>query len=315
MSEYYEFQGKTIDVAITDGLGQLGLNREQVDIEIITKGSRGIFGIGSEPAKVRIIPHSSPVNESSLSSVEVISTETDDAEVADGSVNKVEALSSLEKNETSLDAVLTDDGSDIEETTSSSNEEQPISHQEIEEDNEAVGGWEVDDPEIAEQFELDISDDELAAMAKDLLQEMIQLMDLDADVQANWKEPEDEDDESCLALNVYGDDLGSLIGRRGETLSSIQFLLRLMVNQKLRSWHNIVVDVENYKARRSEQLTQLAERMASQVMETGRLLSLEPMPSNERRVIHLALRNHPDVFTESTGDAERRKVHIIPRGK
>lgn len=294
MSEYYEFQGKTVDVAITDGLGQLGLNRDQVDIEIIAKGSRGIFGIGSEPAKIRIIPHPSPVDESSLSSSETVLTESDETDVLDDSADKLDELPNT---------VQSYDGLDLPEHDS---DQQPSQ-------DDKVAGELVDNEDSEEQFKFDISDDELAAIAKDLLQEMIRLMDLDADIQATWKKPEDDDNESCLALDVHGDNLGSLIGRRGETLSSIQFLLRLMVNQKLRSWHNIVVDVENYKARRSEQLTQLAVRMASQVIETGRPLSLEPMPSNERRVIHLALRNHPDVFTESTGDAERRKVHIIPR--
>ena len=112
---------------------------------------------------------------------------------------------------------------------------------------------------------------------------------------------------------MEGSELGALIGRRGETLENIQYLLRLMVNQKLHKWKNIVIDVEHYKARRVTQLTQLAERMAEQVARTGRSLSLEPMPANERRIIHMTLREHPKVYTESYGDGGRRKVHIFAR--
>ena len=138
-------------------------------------------------------------------------------------------------------------------------------------------------------------------------------MGYDAEVNATWKEPEPDETESCLMLSVDGEDLGSLIGRRGETLDSLQYLLRLMVNQKYRNWRNIVVDVGGYKEKRSNQIVQLAERMATQVIESGRAVSLEPMPANERRMVHLALREHPDVYTESSGESDRRKVHIIPK--
>ncbi|OUC07451.1 hypothetical protein RY27_14845, partial [Litorilinea aerophila] len=108
-------------------------------------------------------------------------------------------------------------------------------------------------------------------------------------------------------------DLGALIGRRGETLASIQYLLRLMVNQRLKEWKAITVDVEQYKERRITQLTQLALRMAEQVADTGRSIALEPMPPNERRIVHLALRDHPAVFTQSSGEGERRKVNIVAK--
>ena len=114
-------------------------------------------------------------------------------------------------------------------------------------------------------------------------------------------------------MNLHGSELGALIGRRGEALNSLQYLLRLMVNQRFHQWKNIVVDVEEYRQHRVDHLTQLALRSAEQVGRTGRPLTLEPMASNERRIIHLALRDHPSVYTESSGDGERRKVQIIPK--
>ncbi|MGI6368097.1 MAG: RNA-binding cell elongation regulator Jag/EloR [Anaerolineae bacterium] len=118
---------------------------------------------------------------------------------------------------------------------------------------------------------------------------------------------------SPLVLNIVGDDLGVLIGRRGETLRSLQFMTRLIVSRRLGVWPNLVLDVEGYKARREETLRALALRVASQVRSSGQPMSLEPMPANERRIVHLALRDDPDVYTESTGKDDRRKVQIIPR--
>ena len=121
------------------------------------------------------------------------------------------------------------------------------------------------------------------------------------------------DEIAPMVLNVVGDDLGVLIGRRGETLRDLQFMVRLIVSRKIGQWPNLVLDVENYKARRVSALESLARRMADQVRETRRAVALEPMPAHERRIIHLALRDDPDVYTESTGEDEARKVQILPK--
>lgn len=118
---------------------------------------------------------------------------------------------------------------------------------------------------------------------------------------------------SPLVLNVVGDELGGLIGRRGETLRDLQFIVRLIISRRLGEWPNVVVDVEGYKARREETLRALALRMRDQVLKTGRPVVLEPMPAHERRIVHLALRDDPDVYTESTGEDDHRKVQILPK--
>jgi spoIIIJ-associated protein len=117
----------------------------------------------------------------------------------------------------------------------------------------------------------------------------------------------------AVLLDVAGDDLGGLIGRRGETLRDVQFLTCLMVSRELQHWPNLMVDVEHYRARRERTLTALAQRMADQVRKSGESVALEPMPANERRIVHLALRDDADVFTESIGQGERRKVTIFPK--
>ena len=116
-----------------------------------------------------------------------------------------------------------------------------------------------------------------------------------------------------MALNIVGDDLGMLIGRRGETLRDLQFIARLIISRKLGVWPNLVVDVEGYKARREVTLRSLAQRMSDQVRRTGSPVTLEPMPAHERRIVHLTLRDDTNVYTESVGEGERRKVQILPK--
>lgn len=114
-------------------------------------------------------------------------------------------------------------------------------------------------------------------------------------------------------LDVRGPDLSELIGRRGETLAALQYITRLIVSRQLGRRAHLVVDVDGYKARREEMLRRLALRMAEQAIQRGRTVSMEPMPPHERRIVHLTLKNNPDVSTESVGEGDNRKVTIVPR--
>ncbi|MDP6783001.1 MAG: RNA-binding cell elongation regulator Jag/EloR [Dehalococcoidia bacterium] len=116
-----------------------------------------------------------------------------------------------------------------------------------------------------------------------------------------------------VTLNIQGRDLGLLIGRQGQTLASLQFLLNLMVARRAKGRLPIIVDVEGYKSRRYEALNALATRFADQVRKTGQPVTLEPMPAFERRLVHLALSPFPDIITESTGMGTSRKVVIRHR--
>jgi len=119
-------------------------------------------------------------------------------------------------------------------------------------------------------------------------------------------------------LDVTGDDaqkeaLGALIGRKGERLSALQHLVNLMLSRKMGAWTRVLVDVEDYRGRRERQLREISTRAAERVTETGKMLQLEPMPALERRWVHLALRNHPDVATQSIGEEPQRRVVILRR--
>jgi spoIIIJ-associated protein len=107
--------------------------------------------------------------------------------------------------------------------------------------------------------------------------------------------------------------LGALIGRKGERLSALQHLVNLMLSRKMGVWTRVLVDVEDYRGRRERQLREIATRAAERVIDSGKMLQLEPMPALERRWIHLALREHPQVMTQSIGDEPQRRVVILRR--
>lgn len=149
--------------------------------------------------------------------------------------------------------------------------------------------------------------DEVASIATEVLETLIKAMGISAEVCVTQAPTE----EQPMALDIEGEDLGILIGRRGQTLASLQYVVRLIVAEKMKMWVPINVDVAGYKKRRYESLRGLALRLAEQVKRNQRLITLEPMPADERRIIHLALADHPDVDTESTGEGEGRKVAIL----
>ena len=123
---------------------------------------------------------------------------------------------------------------------------------------------------------------------------------------------ENTDQPDDKVLDVSGEDLGILIGRRGDTLSSLQYVVNLITSRKLRVNAGVTLDVEHYRERRYESLRSLAQRTADEVKSTARSISLEPMPSNERRIVHITLRDDSEVATQSVGHGEGRKVVISP---
>ncbi len=146
---------------------------------------------------------------------------------------------------------------------------------------------------------------EVAEAAKEVLAELLSRMGIEASVA--------QTDNNPVTLNIKGDDLGILIGRRGQTLASLQYIVRIIVSYKIREWLPIVIDVDGYKQRRYRALQALADRMAEQVKARRVPFSMEPMPAYERRIIHLALAENPYVTTQSVGLGEARKVVIVPK--
>lgn len=271
-----EFRGKTVEEATEIGLAALGLKHSQVEVEILSRGSRGLLGFGAEDARVRItrIPaakRETPVRQEPPASKPAAKP----------------AKPAAPKTETKAAAPAA-----------------PAKAAEAPHEPATGSAGEVGE----------LSDAEVGAIAVGLLQGLIDRMDVRATVQLiEYRGALDADQDAPLVLNIEGEDLGILIGRRAETLSALQYLTRLMINHRAHRWVNLIVDVEGYKARREEQLMRLAERMAERVVSTGRAVALEAMPPRERRIVHITLRNHPHVTTQSVGEGDQRKVTIIPR--
>jgi spoIIIJ-associated protein len=164
----------------------------------------------------------------------------------------------------------------------------------------------VDQPESGAEDE-----DEGLRVAREVVGDLLEKMKVAARVTAHYGETDESPDEKPIIVDIHGDDLSILIGRKSETLNALQYISNLIVGKELQRWVSLQLDVEGYRARRERALRQLARRMADQAISTGRRQVLEPMPANERRLIHIELRDHPSVITESIGDDPNRKVTIV----
>jgi spoIIIJ-associated protein len=282
-----EFAGRTVEEAIETGLATLNLNRDQVEIDILEEGRTGVFGVGSRPATVRITARdSAPAPQTPAE---------EDAEMETVSIDQ----DSDQTLDSTPDAVVS---TEVEKQT------QQVGAATQAEAAETAVEAELPPDGIVEMTE----EEEVLAISQDFLQNMLNLMGLKTQVDATVVEPDENNREQTFLLNIEGEDLGILIGRRGETLESIQYLVRLVVNRYLHNWPRIEVDVEHYKERRTISLQRLANTMADKAVREHRTVVLEAMPARERRLVHIALRHREDVYTESIGEDENRKVSIIP---
>jgi spoIIIJ-associated protein len=164
----------------------------------------------------------------------------------------------------------------------------------------------------AERAELEAAEasPEALAAGKVILEQLLTHIGYEARVEVETGE--------TSRLNVMGEgrereELGALIGRKGERLSALQHLVNLMLSRQMGTWTRVLVDVEDYRGRRERQLREIAERAARRVVETGKMLQLEPMPALERRWVHLALKSNADVATQSIGEEPNRRIVVVPR--
>lgn len=246
-----EIIAPNIEDAITRGAEELGIPREQLEVEILDEGTRGFLGLGTRQARVRLT-------------------------IREGFSGEPRALRE-----------------EITEPATVVKEERKADFQE--------------EPQIEEQEAVEIS--------KSTVIELLEKMGIVAEVSVFWGEKDENSRIRPLHVDITGSDLSILIGRKGETLTALQYISRLIVGKELHRPVAIMIDVEGYRARREQQLRQLAQRMAQQTIERGRSMSLEPMAPNERRIIHIELRDHPKVYTESVGEGDRRKVTLILRSE
>ncbi|MFL5662405.1 MAG: RNA-binding cell elongation regulator Jag/EloR [Ktedonobacteraceae bacterium] len=304
--ESIEASGKSVDEAVLQALARLGRRRDEVEVTVLQEAFRGTFGIGSKEARVRVT-----VRPSTISAV--ITPEMADAilgpddtfpeeEIYDEELEEGEDEEFFEEEDEDEDEEVEDDEEFEEELA-----EEPVPFL------SATGVA----PEIAADFgladvsaaegemqEVEVPTREDVEITVDVLQHILRYMNIHATVQVRSTNP--------LSLNIHGihENLGLLIGRRGETLSALQLLVSLIVGHRTKHRMRIIIDAENYRERREENLRSLALRVAQQVRNYRRSIALEAMPPHERRIVHIALSDSKDISTESIGEGDARRVVI-----
>jgi len=288
--ESIEASGKSVDEAIKQALARLGKRRDEVEITVLQEPSRGAFGLGSKDARVRVTAR--PSNTGA-----VITPEMADAILGPDTDFPEEEVYGENGDEFEDDEF---DEEDLEE--------------ELEEPTPFSVGSVLAPAEITDLAEVSAVSGEMQDVEKpstedvditvDVLQHILRYMNIHATVQVRSTDP--------LTLNIQGinENLGLLIGRRGETLSALQLLVSLIVGHRTKHRMRIIVDAENYRERREENLRSLALRVAQQVRNYRRSIALEAMPPHERRIVHIALSESKDISTESIGEGEERRVVI-----
>jgi spoIIIJ-associated protein len=335
MSEYQEFTGKSVEEAIKAACDAFSVGLGDLDFEILTPGSRGVLGMGAEPARIVAAPRSAlggaaPKREAAESKPLPAPPPREDRPRRDygdrdrggdrgprrddrGPRRDDRAYGDRGPSRDDRGPRRDDRGGSRGHGSSRPDSGRP-----------ARGGSELSAAEVAavttargslamERAELEAADatPEALAAGKEILETLMSHLGFDG-IRVEIREGE------TSRLNVVGEGsdreaLGSLIGRKGERLSALQHLVNLMLSRRTGQWTRVLVDVEDYRGRRERQLVDLAVRAAERVTETGKMLQLEPMPALERRWIHLALRDSPDVATQSIGEEPNRRVVLLPR--
>ena len=292
-----EYIAANADEAINKGLTELNVTRDEVDIEILDNGSKGIFGIGARQARVRMTVKADSLRASILK----------DEEAAAPAPAPVEATIPEEKPAPAPKKEpkpAAPKAAPKKEPKPAPKAEPVVVIEEPDEDDE-TGAVEGDE----------VVNEETLKIASNVVRDLLEKMRVKATIQSKIGEAADEVDSRVIMIDIMGDDLSFLIGRHSEVLHSLQYITSLIVGREVGHWVPLLIDVQGYRERRERQLRQMAARMADQVAKTGRRISLEPMTATERRIIHLALRDNSQITTESIGEEPNRKVVIYPKDK
>ena len=306
----FEVTGRTIEEAISQGLEELGVSISDVTVDVLEEGSKGLFGLfGSRPAKVRLTMKGDEATDGDMAHAILADAMKEEDPRKKDAPRKEKPEAKKEKPEAKKEKP-------------EAKKKAPKSEKPAEEEKDAVQAEEKPEkppkarkprekkepkerPEPKEIVPAEQADRETAAgKAQEFLQNLTQLMNVPVSVAVAT------DEEGNVKVNMEGDTLGILIGRRGETLDALQYLTSLQVNKGQSSYTRVTLDTEGYRAKREDALKRLANRMANQAQRTGRKVSLEPMNPYERRILHAALQDHPAVTTHSEGEEPNRHVVI-----
>jgi spoIIIJ-associated protein len=323
---FREFTGKNVEEAIRGAMKEFGVDLSDLDIEILSQGSRGILGVGAEEARVLAAPRSAVAAALSVRGSQPAAPAAPPAQAptpAPAGEMPVEEMHTDERAVAAAPPPETEErrarterphrggrnGREREERAGGRRERAPRAERPAREER-ADRPERTPAPSIPPKPLEELEPEQRAALedAKSVLEELLRLMDLKATVEITAG-------REASKLNVKGPELGVLIGRRGEKLASLQQIVNLIVAKHQGQWHRITVDVENYRGRREEQLHEVAQRAAKRVTDTGKIIQLDPMPAADRRIVHMALLENARVRTQSVGVEPNRRIVILPASK
>ena len=334
---FREFSGKNVEEAIRAAMAEFSSDLSELDIEILAQGNRGVLGVGAEEARILAAPKSDVAAAETVRAepeprreqkAEIPAEEAPEpvAEAIDvASEMPTELTEEVEPSEGVEPWSAADEGRDpaasapartrggrgrggrgrngrerdgaTREPRADRPPREPRGDRPQREPTPFVSGKPVEELSDEERSTLDT--------AKTVLEEMLSLMGLAGTVEV-------ASGGDTARLNVKGDDLAVLIGRRGEKLASLQHIVNLIVGRREGQHHRIAIDVENYRGRREEQLRDVADRAAKRVLQTGKIIQLEAMPAVERRIVHMALLENPKIRTQSVGVEPNRRIVVLP---
>lgn len=309
MDEYIQVSAKNKDEAIIKASIQLETSSDQLDIVVVSEGSSGFFGIGSKPAviKARKKAGTDFVEEDLLESIKNVSIKSEEA-APKPIKEESKGVSQEKKKEPKKESVKREVNKEPKAETfkekpikEKSPKERPIKEKPVKEKTvKPVKPIEplTDPSEIAEVEE----------SAKVFLKGVFDAMNLNVEINAKY-----DVQDACLGVDFEGDDMGILIGKRGQTLDSLQYLTSLVVNKKKASYIRVKLDTEDYRRRRKETLENLARGIAYKVKKTRKPVVLEPMNPYERRIIHSVLQGNK--FVETTSEGEEPYRHVVVKLK
>ena len=272
--EFKEFSAKTADEAIIKASIELGVSSENLEIQVVTEGSSGFFGIGKKPAIIQARRKEETLPEEP---------------VAEEIKESVPVKKEVKKTDKAAEKP-------VEETV------KPVKHQEAKKEQPKPR----EEKKIIKRSEEEIA--EIKAEAEMFLSGVFKAMELEVELKIEYTA-----EDGSLEVEFIGQDMGILIGKRGQTLDSLQHLVSLVINKHSEEYIRVKLDTENYRERRKETLEQLAKNIAYKVKRTRRPASLEPMNPYERRIIHSALQDDKFVYTKSEGEDPFRHVVVLPK--
>lgn len=292
--EYIEVTGRTKDEAIIKASMQLETPSDELDIQVITEGSKGFLGFGSKPAviragrKINTVPEEAEIE--NVENPEVEETNTENENIQPTADDGEEIKDSQQTDE--IQIAETED-LEVKKVVSSNNKSREHRRRE---------------PRQIEIITDENQIEEVKKKAEVFLSDVFQAMNIEADIHSFYNKT-----DGSLTIDFSGEDMGILIGKRGQTLDSLQYLTGLVINKGKNSYVKVKLDTENYRARRKETLENLARGIASRVRKTREDVVLEPMNPYERRIIHSALQGNHYVETVSEGEDPYRHIVVKPK--